>query len=169
MSDRLSEIRARLDKATPGPWEFPIEKPTFGAEPMENCMCQHPDWETVGSSSDGTDEGTDKDGDHWHRHRQIDWHFIQSETEAITGNFDYEVGGVINRRDADLIAHAPDDLAWLLARVDRVLALHRPIDAAALSYGSRVVQVCAGCGQDDGNWAPWPCPTVRAITGGDLS
>jgi len=45
-----------------------------------------------------------------------------------------------------------------------VLTIHKPIDAAM--YGPRnihKVQVCTGCGQDDGNWNKWPCPTIRAI------
>ena len=29
---------------------------------------------------------------------------------------------------------------------------------------NRIQRVCTGCGQDDGNWAIYPCPTVRAIT-----
>ena len=51
--------------------------------------------------------------------------------------------------------------------IDAVLALHEPIPAA--DYGVRDrpshVQVCTGCGQDDGNWQYWPCPTVRALGG----
>lgn len=131
MSDRLSEIRARLDAATPGPWHLDDMSELRDAKnrPLvrryEGEGGEHAFWE----------QPSDPDSD----------------------------------ADGQVMAHAPDDIRWLLARVDRVLALHRPIDAAALDYGGRVVQVCAGCGQDDGNWAPWPCPTVRAITGGDPS
>lgn len=53
----------------------------------------------------------------------------------------------------------------LVAAVERVQALHTPINAA--DYGVRnrgaLVQVCTGCGQDDGNWQYWPCPTIRAL------
>lgn len=56
----------------------------------------------------------------------------------------------------------------LRAAIERVRAVHEPVDA--MHYGSRtsrLVQVCMGCGQDDGNWQQWPCPTIRAI--GDVA
>jgi hypothetical protein len=31
----------------------------------------------------------------------------------------------------------------------------------------RLVKVCSGCGTDDGNWQRWPCPTIRALDGGE--
>lgn len=60
--------------------------------------------------------------------------------------------------------HAPQDRAKLLAALDAVLAVHQPIDAL-MNPGrhERTVQVCTGCGTDDGNWQRYPCPTVRAI------
>ena len=60
--------------------------------------------------------------------------------------------------------HAPKDRAALLAALDAVLAVHQPVDAAMYAgIEPRKVQVCTGCGQDDGNWQRWPCPTVSAI------
>lgn len=45
------------------------------------------------------------------------------------------------------------------------IGAHEPIHA--LDYGVQPVreltQVCTGCGQDNGNWNYWPCPTIRAI------
>lgn len=67
MPDRLQEIRARLDAATPGPWHV------------------HP----VGSIEV----------------RRLDY----SGFVVARANHD---------DDADLIAHAPADLAWLLAEID---------------------------------------------------
>lgn len=61
--------------------------------------------------------------------------------------------------------HAPKDRAALLAALDAVIKVHEPIDAA-MNPGSRherIVQVCTGCGTDDGDWQRWPCPTMRAI------
>ena len=52
----------------------------------------------------------------------------------------------------------------VLEAINRVLKIHEPADAAM--YGGKnvyKVQVCTGCGQDDGNWNKWPCPTVEAI------
>ncbi len=51
-------------------------------------------------------------------------------------------------------------------RIDAALELHSPIDA--LDRGRKnahKVQVCKGCGQDDGNWNRWPCATVTALRG----
>jgi len=61
--------------------------------------------------------------------------------------------------------HAPQDRAALLAAVDAGLAIHQPIEALMYTGPQqRKVQVCTGCGTDDGNWQRYPCPTVRAIT-----
>lgn len=78
----------------------------------------------------------------------------------------------LNKRDpqginnATAIANAPTDVGMLLGAVDAVLKLHTPIDAAMFTgrNGVHKVQVCTGCGTDDGNWQRFPCPTVRAIT-----
>ncbi len=68
----------------------------------------------------------------------------------------------------------PDDLIRQLKSVTVDQLKHAIIDAIrvhepihALDYGVRPVreltQVCTGCGQDNGNWNYWPCPTIRAI------
>jgi hypothetical protein len=67
-TDRLQEIRARLDAATPGPWLYPEDDPTRI------------------QASDGV------------------------SVAVITRRVD----------DADLIAHAPADLAWLLDKVEEL-------------------------------------------------
>lgn len=64
MSDRLQEIRARLDAATPGPWE-------------------------------------------------------KTSPNVVVAAGDV-VAGVPLTNNADLIAHAPADLAWLLDEVERL-------------------------------------------------
>lgn len=73
MSDRLQEIRARLDAATPGPWE---------------------------------------------------WREWSCGDEAITGpdntGFVVNVDETTPHADADLIAHAPADIAWLLEKVEEL-------------------------------------------------
>jgi hypothetical protein len=74
--------------------------------------------------------------------------------------------GVITHTELRTILdeHPEPDPVRLLAAIDAILALHQPVDA--LMYGSKnvhKVQVCTGCGQDDGNWNRYPCPTVRAI------
>lgn len=72
---------------------------------------------------------------------------------------------VMRGADAAFIADARTRLPQALDALQAVLDLHAPIDALNMRHrGGRVQQVCIGCGQDDGNWNYWPCPTVRAIT-----
>jgi hypothetical protein len=78
MSDRLSEIRARLDKATPGPWE---------------------DYDP----GDGT-------------HRL----YAPNEVKLLGPLGE---GRVLRAADAELIAHAPEDIRWLAGEVDRLRVL----------------------------------------------
>ena len=73
--------------------------------------------------------------------------------------------------DATFIAHAPSDLAALVAEVERLRgqidaakALHKPLDALNTN-SNHIGQVCLGCGQDNGNWNEYPCPTMRALDG----
>ena len=77
MTDRLTEIRARLDAATPGPWVV------TGQEILTVAVDGQTGWESLVA-------------DVWHRDR-----------------------------DADLIAHAPADIAWLLDEVERLRAQER--------------------------------------------
>ena len=72
--DRLTEIRARLDAATPGPWE---------------------------------------------RHPSEPWIYVRRGpfTVNIIGT---QLRAAQQHGDADLIAHAPADIAWLLAEVERL-------------------------------------------------
>lgn len=45
---------------------------------------------------------------------------------------------------------------------EAVRAVHQPLAAMNVQSG-REMRVCTGCGSDDGNWNPWPCPTLRAM------
>jgi hypothetical protein len=58
--------------------------------------------------------------------------------------------------DAEFIANAPTDQAKLIAAVEGVLGLHKPVDPSP----SQPWVTCAGC--TNGNC--YPCPTVRALT-----
>lgn len=72
----------------------------------------------------------------------------------------FETHGTPGRR-------APEDRKVLLAAIQAVKAVHEPVDALMYTGKSQhhKVKVCVGCGQDDGNWQQWPCPTIRAIRG----
>lgn len=57
---------------------------------------------------------------------------------------------------------ATEVIRSLRQAIDAVREVHEPIDAVMYS-AKKIVQVCTGCGTDDGNWQRWPCPTIRAI------
>jgi ubiquinone biosynthesis protein UbiJ len=79
MPDRLAEIRARLDAATPGPWRLIKPLSTASRNVLHNVVR-----DTIPNHSEEMGE---------YRGRWM---------------------------DADLIAHAPDDIAWLLDEVERL-------------------------------------------------
>lgn len=110
---RIDEIRERLDKATPGPWEV----------------------DTDGSGGSG----------------------IFFDDEHMKPVCLYAKSG-----DADLIANAPADLAWCLAKLDAIRALHKPFE---WSFGEGPVQSCAECARLGASEeeASYPCPTIRAL------
>jgi len=113
-SDRISEIRARLDAATPGPWHLDDMSELRDAEDRPLVR----GYEGEGGAHAFWEQPANRDSD----------------------------------ADAQLVVHAPDDLAWLLDVVDRVRALHRP-------YVMKVSgqTTCEGCHN------PWPCSTARAL------
>lgn len=77
MPDRLTEIRARMDAATPGPWSV---------------------------------------HDHYDDAYQFDGMSVVADEETVVGPEDR------HNRNLDLIAHAPEDIAWLLAEVAQLRA-----------------------------------------------
>lgn len=99
-ADRLAEIRARVEKATKGPWatavyredkepiEWLRENLSHGSGPLHGVWCpEHP--LTI---------GTHPDPDH-------------AVMAAVTGN------GPTSKPNSDFIAHAREDVPFLLARV----------------------------------------------------
>lgn len=73
-------------------------------------------------------------------------------------------GNGSTKADSEFIADARTRLPQALNALQAVLEAHAPIDALNTQYtNGRIPHVCTGCGQDDGRWNYWPCPTVRAI------
>lgn len=86
--------------------------------------------------------------------------------EVFNSDADYEplLSGIRDESLAEFIAHAPEDIRYLLGLRNAVLALHQPIEAINTRFSpARPSRVCSGCGQDDGNWSLWPCATVKAL------
>lgn len=71
--------------------------------------------------------------------------------------------GLFEEANTDLIAHAPDDLATLVAVVKAVLLVHQPYEYTNRA-GSHMF--CEGCEENsDGEYGTrYPCETVRVIT-----
>ena len=61
-------------------------------------------------------------------------------------------------------AEACNALPRALDAIEAALELHQPVDALNMRI-NRVQPVCSerSCGQENGDFMPWPCPTVRAI------
>lgn len=121
MSDRLSEIEARLAAATPGPWLDGMGTHGNPADGPQFCEVR----------TEATDE----------------------RTKGITiAELPLDKGAA---QDAELIAHAPADLAALVKFAREVEALHQP-DFFDTS-------VCFACSTDGVVHVPWPCPTAAAV------
>ena len=100
---------------------------------------------------------------HWSRPEP--WQTIVG-TEVAYMDYCYggSAGGVESDEDASFIADSRTRLPQALNALQAVLEVHAPIDALNTQYtNGRIPHVCTGCGQDDGRWNYWPCPTVRAI------
>lgn len=92
--EKLAGIRARLAKATPGPWQITGTK-------------EHHEKDNRYFKVRGTRLGAK-----WHiadvRYLEMDNYSEHGEAQSI----------------ADLIAHAPEDLAWLLGEIERLRGLN---------------------------------------------
>lgn len=121
MTDRLDEIDALLDAATPGPWErgdvwawAGVKPEMFGPGCCAYCeRMGAPVW-TGQADINGTRMLA-------HKHRDPDPygtdHEISAEDGLVCGNYDVGSGGVIRAEDAALIAVAPTALRDLVAAV----------------------------------------------------
>lgn len=78
------------------------------------------------------------------------------------------IAGGLDPLDADLIAHAPTDLAALVTVVREVAALHRPSSGYDGISGEEY-ETCAHCMEtyNEPTETPWdyrwPCPTAAAV------
>lgn len=124
---RLTQIRAREQQATKGPWENRVFYASAGVNdgtipdwsnhriPHGQCaFCHHAD--TLVKAF------TDADGRSMHMHRfatadEQDWwpRIYATDGTEITGPFDHANGGVCSTQaDADFIASSRADIPWLL-------------------------------------------------------
>ena len=67
--------------------------------------------------------------------------------------------------DAELIAHAPADLAALVAFAREIEARHRPVHPDWVRPGDRICEECtdAAAYAAGVSYVAWPCPTAAAV------
>lgn len=93
MTDWLEEIRARAEKATPGPWTW------------------------VGDEFEGEEEKCPH-GYEWTNHGPS----LEGKETIVLHEWGYDASGLtITRPDADFIAHSREDIPRLIAEVERLL------------------------------------------------
>ena len=161
-----AELRRLAEDATPGPWRFEAPERSEVHGKCELCPCSggRDDYEFVSESADR------------HVHLWHESHIIYAGEKVVAGNYDYEDGGIIERRDRDYIAAASPDV--VLGLLDRLAHMREARDNARAEVGwlSEVVEavrelhresrsslsalypnpICE-CGKD------YPCPTIRAM------
>lgn len=150
----LDLIEARLDAATPGPWEHGDIWSWAGVVAPDECaLCRshgEPVW--VGQA--------DINGKLMlaHKHRNPDPyqpdHLVSGPDRLVAGNYDYEEGGILRRADARFIVAARQDVPALLAEVRRLRGLVSP--AAGRVIETAVAARLAERNADDpGGWGRW--------------
>lgn len=89
---------------------------------------------------------------------------------GMEGNYPCSPVGVNEEADAQFIAHSRADIPALVAAVEAVLELHKPItdDGNSLRnwlgmYDGKPRDYCNECEVDGYTAVPYPCPTVTAI------
>ncbi len=155
-SDRLNEIGARMNAATPGPWR--VEETSHIACLLERGEeCLHPDSPLLDSELMADIKGAPTRVYHTHEARETP-HRIEPD---IAGNYDWEEGGIVHGDDAEFIAHARTDVPALVAALRAVLDMHarRPWRLGDfLCHGqTEFPDQCDACRTE------WPCPTVLAV------
>jgi hypothetical protein len=104
-SDRLDEIKTRAEAATPGPWNPAIaphpDSAQTHAEYLVASLCNEgrPLW--VAWAENPTDDG------------------FAYVVPAVTGD------GPTSEANADFVAHAREDVPWLIAEVERLREIER--------------------------------------------
>jgi hypothetical protein len=104
------------------------------------------------------------------------WGMAVMADQDGTGNVDtavdvatthMRVDGKPRTFDAQLIAHAPADLAALVAVVRHVGTLHRAVHRDWVREGDRICEECtdAAAYAAGSPGVAWPCPTAQALDG----
>ena len=114
----VAELRRLAEAATPGPWTFEAPERVEVHIERELCRCSG-----AGDEYEFVSEGA---GHHVHLWRES--HIIHAGEKVVAGNYDYEDGGIIERRDRDYIAAA--NPATVLGLLDRLAHMTEARDNA---------------------------------------
>ena len=114
----VAELRRLAEAATPGPWTFeaPVRSESHIERELCRCSAVGDEYEFVSETADG------------HVHLWRESHIIYAGEEVVAGNYDYEDGGIIERRDRDYIAAA--NPAAVLGLLDRLAHMTEARDNA---------------------------------------
>ena len=52
----------------------------------------------------------------------------------VTGNYDWEAGGIMEEADTEFIAHAPEDIAHLLSMVQEQAQKIKAVESAVMGH-----------------------------------
>ncbi|MFC4225447.1 hypothetical protein [Lysinibacter cavernae] len=112
VAERIAEICARAEAATAGPWTT-SERDHFNYEVDDDGICSR----CVHYPESPLKEVFIQNDQTWHSHYEPAHHVMSGDT-CITGNYDYEIGGILEDNDTIFIAHARSDIPFLLRELN---------------------------------------------------
>lgn len=122
MSDRLAEIKARLEGISPWPWAADWRYEEHGAG-SPSCI------ETCGRGKQPDcvrHEGTRYES-HSFRTTIVEEVLGANGQHVVCFGHDYDDYGSVGDEDGAFIAEAPSDIAWLVSEVERLRAVERAV------------------------------------------
>jgi hypothetical protein len=105
----LDAIQARVDAATDGPWEVDYDEGWCFID-LEHPDCKYPDEMLLWRKPYD-------DGEEDHEHRLSSANHVLTASGRVTGNYDWDAGGILETVDVEFIAHARTDIPALIAEV----------------------------------------------------
>ena len=143
----LQEIEARLEAATPGPWDF----------------------ETIPETGESRVVVRSNTGDPM-LDVSVAPHGVRAEDAEFIAHAPEDMRALIAalERQSELIMGLEAEVHAQRQKLEAVKKLHRPISAECLDI-EEIDSACAGCsgqlpnGRFVGKVVPYPCPTMRAL------
>jgi hypothetical protein len=142
-TDRLADIRARLDAATPGPWKASVVD-----SPRSTCST------AIYSHAYAAGDA---------RSEVLPSYPIKAGYARMR-----RADAVLMANARDDLAHLLGLVGDLQGQLDKARALHQPVPEAGQGYDKdgnyvTIERPCGACGTYDEYATPWPCATARAL------